>query len=82
MEIKISDKNLGECVITPFKKIGKDEEYIIKSLAVLQILTMNSEEDKEKFKEFVSILKETSQRIEDLYSEEIEANEFTANDQF
>lgn len=81
MAIRVSDEELGGCVITPKVKITKEEKYIIKSLAILQIMTMNSREDPEKFKEFFKILKRATQQIEELYGEE-KLNEFVSNEQF
>jgi hypothetical protein len=67
MKIKITDKTLGECEITTFKEIGKSEEYMIKSLCMLQLMCMNKEDNPEKFTEFITRLKNASDQIHELY---------------
>jgi hypothetical protein len=82
MNIKVRDQNVGECNIKTYSTIGKDEEYLIKSLCMLQLLCINSKEDPEKFDRFIGILKEATQKAEDLYSEDIKESKFDATDQF
>lgn len=70
MNIRVADNTLGECNVTINSDISKREQYLIKSLCVLQIMCMNSEEDPEKHKEFVKIVKDATEKIEDLYCNE------------
>ena len=80
MVIKVRDRNVGECNIKTYTDIGKDEEYLIKSLCMLQLLCINSKSEPEKFDQFINILKEATQKAENLYSDK-ESN-FDATDQF
>lgn len=83
MQIKVADKVLGECNIKINKDIGKREQYLIKSLCVLQIMCMNSNEEPEKFDEFIDIIKETILKAEKLYCEEkIGADELSGTEDF
>lgn len=68
MNIRVADRVLGECNIKiNDENIGKREQYLIKSLSILQIMCMNSQEDPEKFKEFTHILKDATKKIENLF---------------
>jgi hypothetical protein len=82
MNIKVRDKDLGECNIKTYNNIGKDEEYLIKSLCILQLMCINSKEDPEKFDTFIGILKEATQKAEDLYNDNIKESSFDAVEQF
>lgn len=83
MHIRVADKVLGECNIKINRDIGKREQYLIKSLCVLQIMCMNSEEEPEKFDEFIDILKETTLKAETLYCEEkMGADELSGTEDF
>lgn len=74
MRIRVADKELGECNIDVSSKISKRAEYLIKSLCVLQIMCMNSEEQPDKFDEFIHIIKEATDKAQLLYCDE-ELNE-------
>jgi hypothetical protein len=80
MDIKIREKDLGECNIHSYKNIDKKEEYAIKALCALQLMCMNANEDPEKFREFMSILKDTVRKADALFNEE--GKEIDATDQF
>jgi len=82
MDIKVIDNNIGECSIKVYKDIGKDEEYLIKSLCMLQLLCINSKEDPEKFDTLINILKEAAQKAEELYCNEPKEIRFNSTEQF
>jgi hypothetical protein len=67
MHIRVADKNLGECNIDVNVPLGKKEEYVIKALCILQIMCMNSKEDKSKFGEFLNIIKEATEKADMLF---------------
>lgn len=74
MKIRIADKKLGECVITVNKEIGKSEEYAIKSLCMLQLMCMNTQKNDPRFKEFVRVLREATNKAEKIYKPEGEGD--------
>lgn len=82
MTIKVRDEELGECEIKCFVDIDKDAKALIKSLCALQILCMNSAENKEKQKEFYKILKETADKADKLFNEELEEVNISATEYF
>jgi len=75
MHIRVADKKLGECNIDINVPIEKQAEYIIKSLCCLQILCMYSTENPQKFSEFISIIRETTEKAEALYKDSPQSGE-------
>lgn len=67
MKIRIADKILGEISITINTDIGKCEEYVIKSLAMLQMVCMNNKDSPEKFTQMIEIVKEAVDKTNVLY---------------
>lgn len=81
MDIRVKTKDLGEVLVTTVDTPPKNAEYMIKSLAVLQLMCMNSKEDPEKFKELLRIIERTTKEIDELYDEE-QVNAISTNEQF
>ena len=67
MRIRVADKRLGEIVINVNTDIGKCEEYIIKSLCMMQMMCMNKDDSPEKFTKFIEIVKEAAGKANNLY---------------
>lgn len=83
MHIRVSDKELGECNVEINSKIDKRAEYLIKSLCVMQIMCMNSDEQSDKFEDFIQIIKEATEKAQQLYcDEEINEQELNGTEDF
>ena len=82
MEIKVKDQDLGECTVKIFGDIDKDSKYLIKSLCVLQLLCMNSAEDKDKHKQFIKLLKETANKADEIFNEKVDEVNISATESF
>lgn len=82
MNIRVRDKDLGECNVKTYIDIGKDEEYLIKSLCILQMMCINSKEDPEKFNQFVGLIKELTTKADKLYNSSDDEVECNATEQF
>ena len=77
MKIRVKEPSIGECLVTSFNDIDKDTQYLIKALSGLQIICMNANEDPDKHKELISILKEAAEKANKLFNEDI--NEVNIN---
>ena len=69
--IKVSKKNIGECIINSEKDLNEANEFIIKSMAAIQMLCMgrNSTNDP-KLKNLIEILDDSMQKIDELYNDD------------
>lgn len=82
MNIKIRDEDLGECSVDVYVDIDKDTKHLIKSLCILQILCLNSAENKEKHKEFVKLLKDTATKADQIFNERSDEVNVSATESF
>ena len=82
MNIKVRDEKLGECNVNIYVDIDKDSKYLIKSLCALQLLCMNSAEDKDKHREFVKLLKETANKADEIFNETVDEVNISATESF
>jgi thiaminase len=82
MNIKVKDEKLGECNVNIYVDIDKDSKYLIKSLCALQLLCMNSAEDKDKHREFVELLKETANKADKIFGESADEVNISATESF
>ena len=76
-EITISEKNNGEIIIRAKEELPPVNEFIIKSLAAIQMLCLKPNLDP-KFKELINILDKSMEDIHSLYNinQGEELNEF------
>lgn len=81
MKIRVADKNIGECVINTYVDIPKSVEYVVKSLCVLQLTCLNTNQSDPNFDIILDILKNTTERLCNLYNNE-ECNEPDPFEQF
>jgi len=80
MVIKVNDNNLGSCTIETINNIEKTNEYIIKSLACLQIMFMSEDPDQTRKNELINILNDAIHKCDKLFREENE--QFDPTEQF
>lgn len=80
--ITVKDEELGECVIKSYVDIDKDSQYLIKSLCALQIVLMNSAEDKDKHKELAKLLRETANKADKIFNEDFNEVNISATEYF
>lgn len=74
MRIRVADKNFGECVVEVHSSIDKSDEYVIKSLCMLQLMCMNKEDYKDKNAELISIIQKAVNEISELYTDQSTEN--------
>jgi len=65
--IVVEKPGVGMCTIKSDKELSNSKEYAIKSLAAIQILCMNPNQD-DKYPEMINILKKSMDDIYLLYS--------------
>jgi len=82
MKIRVADKSVGECVISTTGDIPKSVEYAVKSLCVIQLMCLGSDQNDPKFKDFLDILKDTTKKLDILYNGTGEENEPDPFEQF
>ena len=70
MRIKVSDKNLGECIVDTVNDIPKCEEYLIKSLMMVQMLCIHGDKNEDRFTELIDVVKTCVNKINEMYKEE------------
>lgn len=74
--IIVSKDGVGECCITSTSEISPANEFLIKSMASIQLvcLARNSDTDP-KLKELIQILNTSMDRIHNLYHESVEGSD-------
>ena len=77
MQIKVRDGEHSECNITSTREVGQKEQFIIKALCMLQLMCINSDEDRDKFNEFIDIIDRATGEASQLFSEEKESEDAT-----
>ena len=65
--IDICENGIGNLRVSCINNIPIENEYAIKSLARIQMLLMISPGDKKKNKQLISILKESIDKISDIW---------------
>lgn len=74
MQIRVADKNFGECVVNTNNPLEKTEEYVIKGLCFLQLLVMNKFDNPDKFKKLLETLTQTIDKLNKLYNDDEQQN--------
>lgn len=74
-KLRVSIDGVGSCNIDSILDIEPRSEFVIKSLAGLQLMCINVQKD-DKYKEFVDILGDAVDRISEVYEGENERTEF------
>lgn len=69
MQIKVKEGEHSECSITSTLEVGEKEQYVIKALCMLQLMCINSDEDKDKFEEFIDIIDRATDEAKQLFPE-------------
>lgn len=70
MNIKVSDKSIGNCNITSNNKLEDKDKCLIKSLCFIQLMCMDQNDDNDKKAERVKIIQEATIKLKDLYNEQ------------
>ena len=84
-QIRVSEKGVGECIIKCKDKISPANEFIIKSMACIQMLCISRNNlNDPKLKDLINILDNSMHQINELYNVELgdnnESNPFTDYD--
>lgn len=66
--IRVHERGVGECLITPDTKIKDSSKYLIKALCFLIMMCMNEKKDN-KIEELIKILDEAVRKTEELFNE-------------
>ena len=74
--ISISDPTIGECNIVSKTNIPIINQFIIKSLAGIQLLCLSKNDTKDpNLNEMINILTDSIDKIHKLYSDNVEIND-------
>jgi thiaminase len=82
MNIKIKEDSLGECIVNSYVDVSKDSQYLIKAMSAIIILCMNAQEDPKKHEQLAVILKEASNKANELFNEDLKEVNFNATEFF
>ena len=82
MKLKIKEESLGECTVESYVDLDKDAQYLVKAMAAMIILCLNSSEDPEKHKQLADILKKASNEANQLFNEDMNEVNFNATEYF
>jgi hypothetical protein len=68
-QVKLSEKGIGECIINSNEDLEAKSEFIIKSMAAIQMLCISKNKSEDpKLKEVIKILDDSMKKIHLLYS--------------
>lgn len=63
MQIKVKDKEVGECTIESYRDLDDSEQYVIKALGMLQLLCMEENKDRNAYRQFIKTLVDVAKDI-------------------
>ena len=73
-KLRVTIDGVGECIINSNINIKPRSEFVIKALAGLQLMCINSQSDPQ-YNEFINILGDAVDRISTVYEDENESND-------